>query len=140
LPATLDPLVNLGLHSASTTNMSAALDLHSASCFNSNNTCNAFQPVANEQKHLIKANAKTFWLIVSFKQQYQSKIQQHLVNFSSLDAILIAKHNIDADFQQAAMSHSNCNVQWIVDLYLNPNCEGACADISPPPSAMNLSS
>jgi hypothetical protein len=89
----------LDLHSASSTNLSAALDLHSATCFNSNMMCNAFQPVANEHKHLSKANAKTFWLIASFKQQYQSKMQQCLVDFSLLDAISIAKLNNDTDFQ-----------------------------------------
>jgi hypothetical protein len=77
----------LGLHSASTTILSAALDLHSATCYDSNKMCSAFQPVANEHKHLIKANAKIFWLLVSFKQQYQSKMQQRLVNFSLSDAI-----------------------------------------------------
>ncbi len=86
--------------------------------------------MANGHKHLIKGNAKTFWLIASFKQQYQSKMQQHLVNFSLSDAISIAKPDIDTDFQQAAMSHSNYDFQLIVNLFLNPNCEGACTDVA----------
>jgi hypothetical protein len=73
-----------GLRSASTTNLSAALDLHSASCFTSNRTGSAFQPVANKYKGLIK-----------------SKMQQRLVDFSLSDAISIAKLDIDTDFQPA---------------------------------------
>jgi hypothetical protein len=134
----------LGLCSASTTNLSAALDLHSASCFNSNKTRSAFQPVANEHKHLIKANAKTFWLIVSFKQQYQSKMQQRVVNFSLLNAISITKLDINTDFQRAAMSYSNYDFQLIVDLTLIAYRAGARAVLISPYSAFerdqNLSS
>ncbi len=75
-----------GLRSASTANLLAALDLHSASCFTSNRTDSAFQPVANKNKGLIK-----------------SRMQQHLVNFSLLDAISIAKLDIDTDFQPAGL-------------------------------------
>ncbi len=75
-----------GLRSAGTTNLSAALDLHSASCFTSNRTGSTFQPVANKYKGLIK-----------------SKMQQHLVNFSLPDAISIAKLDIDTYFQPAGL-------------------------------------
>ncbi len=75
-----------GLRSASTTNLSAALDLHSASCFTSNKTGSPFQPVANKYKGLIK-----------------SKMQQRVVDFSLLDAISIAKLDINTDFQPAGL-------------------------------------
>jgi hypothetical protein len=81
-----------GLCSASTTNLSAALDLHSASCFTSNRTGSAFQPVANKHKGLIK-----------------SKMQQRLANFSLSDAISIAKLDIDTDFQPAGLGLRSAN-------------------------------
>jgi hypothetical protein len=71
-------------------------------------------------------------------------MQQRLVNFSSLDAISIAKLNIDTDFQWAAMSHSNYNFQLMFDLTLITYCEGARAVRISPYSAFegdqNLSS
>ncbi len=108
LPAALDPSANpllsatldlrsarpsnfsagLGLRSASTTNLSAALDLHSASFFNSNKTCSAFQPVANEHRGLIKSKMPfTFQLIVGSKQAHQRIPQQVLVNILSSNDI-----------------------------------------------------
>jgi hypothetical protein len=81
----------LGLRSASTTNLSEALDLHSASFFNSNKRCSASQLAANEHKGLFNfKTASTFKLIFGFKQQYQSQLQ-HLVDLSLSNASLIAK-------------------------------------------------
>ncbi len=54
-------------------------------------------------------------------------MQQCLVDFSSSDAISIAKLDIDTDFQRAAMSHSNYDFQLIVDLTLIAHREGAHA-------------
>ncbi len=71
-----------------------------ASIPNTDEMCSASQMAANEHKGLFNCKtAPTFKLIFSFKQQYQSKMQQCLVNFSSPDAISIAKLNIDTDFQ-----------------------------------------
>jgi hypothetical protein len=52
-----------------------------------------------------------------------------------LDAISIAKLDINTDFQQAAMSHSNYNFQLIVDLTLVAYHEGARAVLISPYSA-----
>jgi hypothetical protein len=94
LDPSADPLLSATLdsRSANTTNFSAALDLHSACCFNSNKTCSAFQLVANEHKGLFNCKtASTFKLIFGFKQQYQRQLQQDLVDLSLSNAFSIAK-------------------------------------------------
>jgi hypothetical protein len=56
--------------------------------------CSAFQQVANEHKGLFNCEtASTFKLIFGFKQQYQSQLQQDLVNLSLSNAFSIAKLN-----------------------------------------------
>jgi hypothetical protein len=110
-PAALDPSANtllsvtLDSHSARPSNLSADHGLHSASCFNLNKTCSAFQLAANEHKGLFNdETAPTFRLIVRFKQQYQSKMQQNLVNnFWLSNATLIANLETSNDFQQRVM-------------------------------------
>jgi hypothetical protein len=54
--------------------------------------CSASQLAANDYKGLFKdETAPTFWLIIRFKKQYQSKMQRDLVDFSSSKTISIAK-------------------------------------------------
>jgi hypothetical protein len=54
-----------------------------ASISNKDEMCSAFQLAANEHKGLVnEKTAPTLRLIVRFKQQYQSKMQQDLVDFS----------------------------------------------------------
>jgi hypothetical protein len=54
--------------------------------------CSASQLAANEHKGLFNnETAPTFWLIIRFKKQYQSKMQRDLVDFSSSKTISIAK-------------------------------------------------
>jgi hypothetical protein len=128
----------LGLRSASTNNLTAALDLHSASCFNSNKKCSAFQPVANEHKGLFTyKTASTFKLI---KQQFQSQLQQDLVDLSLLNVFSIAKLDsisikakansaklIDTPMsQQSALIHlNNSSFQFVVKYIFLLGSEGA---------------
>jgi hypothetical protein len=102
----------LGLRSASTTNLSAFLDLHSASCFTSNKMCSASQLAANEHKNLFNCKtASTFKLIFRFKQNYQSQLQQDLVDLPLLNAFSIAKLKF---ISMKARAHTAC--MFIVEL------------------------
>jgi hypothetical protein len=59
---------------------------------NKDEMCSASQLAANEHKGLFNdETAPTFWLIIRFKKQYQSKMQRDLVDFSSSKIISIAK-------------------------------------------------
>jgi hypothetical protein len=69
--------------------------------------------VANEHKQLI----------VRFKQHYQSKFQQDLVDAWSLNAFSVVKLGATTDFQQTEMSHSNKDF-WLVVEFIIPNSEG----------------
>ena len=71
--------------------------------------------VANEHKQLI----------VRFKQHYQSKFQQDLVDAWSLNAFSVVKLGATTDFQQTEMSHSNKDF-WLVVEFIIPNSEGEC--------------
>jgi hypothetical protein len=59
---------------------------------NKDKMCSASQLAANEHKGLFNdKTAPTFWLIIRFKKQYQSKMQRDLVDFSLSKTISIAK-------------------------------------------------
>jgi hypothetical protein len=103
-------LAGLGLHSARTINLQAGLGLHSANSFNLS---------ADFGLHVASRNSnKTFQFIVRyfftlrFKQQYQSKMQQDLVDFSLSKTTSIAKPSaqtnlVDKSLRQAMHSTTN---------------------------------
>jgi hypothetical protein len=82
---------------------------------NKDEMCSASQLAMNEHRGLFNdKTVSTFRLIVRLKQQYQSKMQRDLVDFSSSKTISNAKL-------------ANNDFQLIVDLFLIPNHEGARA-------------
>ncbi len=97
-----------------------------ASILNKNKKCSAFQIMMHNHKHFNRSKAITFWLIVRFKHQNQSKFQQDLDDAWLLNALFpIAKLRTTADCQGTEMSHSKINFQLVADLILILNCEGA---------------
>jgi hypothetical protein len=83
-----------------------------ASISNKDEMCSASQLAANEHKGLFNnKTAPTFRLIVRFKLQYQSKMQQDLVNFSLSETILIAKLGTSSIASQM-MAYLNSNKVW----------------------------
>jgi hypothetical protein len=67
---------------------------------------------------------------VRFKQQYQSKIQQDLLGFSSLKIISIAKPSAQTNLVNRIFETSNAfNHRWLIVTFITPNANIPLSDL-----------
>jgi hypothetical protein len=116
----------LGLHSARTINLPAGLGLRSAN--SSNLSADVGLPTARRNSKKIFQLIVRYVFTVRFKQQYQRKSQQDLVDNWSSNAILNVNLQTTNNFQQGYASHFNngCYCKFIV----NSVFEGAQTPLS----------